>query len=162
MVRWCLCWKKSPTFIERSYPVTTRRFGICTSADFVLLRSLNTCESVTHQAAACGLGRPSWVTKPRCCGKLAWSTPWATMPLRIALYSAGRQSLWPKRPGRGTPPVPAGQQGRLVWMGASAAMSRDHSRRGPIRLRRVMAGRIPPGHLLAGYPSQRAPVSAVV
>src|SRR6266581_4785939 len=57
-------------------------------------------------------------------------------------FPAGRQSLWPQHLGFGaTSPFFAGLQGWLVRMGASAALSGGDSRRGPVRLCRVVAGR---------------------
>jgi len=57
---WCglapPCWSKSPTSIAYSYFAIATQFRICRIAAFVVLRSSSTCESVTHRAAACGLG----------------------------------------------------------------------------------------------------------
>ena len=55
-----------------------------------------------------------------------------------------------------------GAKGGLYCMGASPALSGSDSRRGPVRLRRVVAGRLSQRHLLAGNPSQCAPVSATL
>ena len=77
--------------------------------------------------------------------------------------SAGRQSLWPQHLGFGAAaPFLAGRQGRLVFVGASPALSGGDSRRRAVRLRRVVAGRLSQRHLLAGNSSQCAPVSATV
>ena len=59
-------------------------------------------------------------------------------------------------------PVFAGYQGWLVCMGASPVLSGSDSRRGSVRLRRVVAGRFSQRHLLAGKPSQCISVSATV
>ena len=77
--------------------------------------------------------------------------------------SAGRQPLWPQPVGFGaTSSFLAGRQGWLVCVGASPAISGSDSRRGTVRLRRVVAGRFSQRHLLDGKSSQRAPVSATV
>ena len=56
--------------------------------------------------------------------------------------SAGRQPLWPQSLGFGAAsPLSARYQGQLVWLGAGPAIRRRDSRRGPLRLRRVMASR---------------------
>jgi len=51
---------------------------------------------------------------------------------------------------------------RAVFMGASSAMPGSNSRRGSVRLCRVVAGRFSQRHLLAGKPSQCIPVPATV
>ena len=67
--------------------------------------------------------------------------------------SAGRQSLWPQHLGFGAAaPVSTGLQGRPVWLGASPAISGSDSRRGSVRLRRIVAGRFSQRHLLAWEP----------
>src|SRR5450759_4704474 len=77
--------------------------------------------------------------------------------------SAGGQSLWPQPFGFGAASsLFAGLQGRLVLLEASPILSGSDSRRGPVRLRRVVAGRFSQRHLLAGNPAQCAPVSATV
>jgi hypothetical protein len=54
---------------------------------------------------------------------------------------AGSQSLWPQPLGfSATSSVFAGGQGRTVFVGASPAMPGSDSRRGSVRLRRVVAG----------------------
>ena len=52
-----------------------------------------------------------------------------------------------------------GTKGGLYCMGASPAISGSDSRRGAVRLRRVVAGRFSQRHLLDGNPSQCTPVS---
>src|SRR5206468_11662862 len=77
--------------------------------------------------------------------------------------SAGRQSLWPQPLGFGAAsPLFAQRQEWLVRLGTSPAVSGGDSRRGPIRLRRVVSGRLLQRHLLDGKSSQRAPISATV
>ena len=55
-----------------------------------------------------------------------------------------------------------GAKGGLYCMGASPAISGSDSRRGSVRLRRLVAGRLSQRHLLDGNPSQCAPVSATL
>ena len=77
--------------------------------------------------------------------------------------SAGGQSLWPQPFGcRPVTPVLAGRQRWLVRLGASPTVSGSDSRRGTVRLRRTVAGRISQRHLLVGNPSQCAPVSTTL
>ena len=77
--------------------------------------------------------------------------------------SAGRQPLWPQPLGCGAAAsFLAGRQGWLVRVGAGPAISGSDSRRGSVRLRRVVAGRLSQRHLLVGNQSQCAPVSATL
>ena len=74
-----------------------------------------------------------------------------------------RVTLWPQYLGFGTAPsVFARLQGRLVWLGASPALSGSHPGGRPFRLRRSLASGLSPCHLRPGNPSQWAPVSAAV
>jgi hypothetical protein len=78
-------------------------------------------------------------------------------------FPPGGQPLWPQYLGFGAAPsVFARLQGRLVWLGASPALSGSHPRGRPFRLRRSLASGLSPCHLLPGNPSQWAPVSAAV
>src|SRR5712691_9670782 len=77
--------------------------------------------------------------------------------------SAGRQSLWPQSLGFGAAsPLLARRQGRLVLLGASPAIRGRDTRRGALRLRRLVASRFSQSHLLDGKSSQCIPVSATV
>jgi hypothetical protein len=57
---WCglapLLDQVTPTSTAYSYSVIATRLPTCRIADFAVLRSSNTCASVTHRAAVCGLG----------------------------------------------------------------------------------------------------------
>ena len=72
-------------------------------------------------------------------------------PLEENLYGRSLSAAAP--PHRFLP----GAKGGLVRVGAGPAISGSDSRRGPVRLRRVVAGRISQRHLLVGQPiSMRA------
>jgi DNA primase len=77
-------------------------------------------------------------------------------PLECNLYGRSLSASAP--PHRFLP----GREGRLARLGASPATSGGNSGRGPIRLRRPVAGRFSQRHLLAGEPSQCAPDSAAL
>src|ERR1700723_1955425 len=87
-------------------------------------------------------------------------------PQAVALlrqWRAGRQSLWPQPLALGAAsPVLAGREGRPVLMGARPTLSGSDPRRGTVRLRRGVAGGVSKCPLLAGSPSQSAPVSPTV
>ena len=84
-----------------------------------------------------------------------------TAPYRVP---AGRQSVRTQHSDfiSMSAPVPAGQQGRPVWMGPRQGLLGGHSGRRSVRLCRIVAGRFPQRHLLVGQPSEYTTVSTAV
>ena len=76
--------------------------------------------------------------------------------------SACRQPIWAQYRTCGTPPVSPRRQRRLVSLGESTAVSRDHSGGGDIRSHRAVAGGISQCHLRAGETPERAAGPTVV
>src|SRR5262245_5074427 len=75
---------------------------------------------------------------------------------------ACHQSLRPQDHCRLRPSIPSRLEGWLVCLGSSSTMPRGHSRRGAVRLCRVVAGGLSARHLLVGHTSECLPVATVV
>ena len=106
----------------------------------------------------------SWAIRCRLCGKPAWSPPPAMTPTCIASSFRWKAISMAAASQPSAPPhrfLPGAKGGLYCWEQVRALPGSDPGR-GPVRLCRVVAGRLSQRHLLAGNPSQCAPVSAAM